>query len=243
VFLPQEERIMNGLGERIKEKRLQAGLTQEELAERIHTTRQTVSNYELGNSEPRLDAVSDIAEALGCRPAELIGDAELSRGSNRYLIVSAALLAAELVILLFIDPALRRHTSMSYDGSLSLISFFVVQNILMLLLGFFLVLFYFDISGRKHPELPSALKIVMLIAAAAIAFLLIWAFCDFLRAFILFKTHTGGEFSWSSSPVSNILMQPLYGVFFSTFAYRLLAVLIGALYGIPDWKQALKRAG
>lgn len=39
-------------------------MTQEELAAKIYTTRQTVSNYEKGRSEPDLETIKRIAEAL-----------------------------------------------------------------------------------------------------------------------------------------------------------------------------------
>lgn len=39
---------MRDIGKNIKELRCARGLTQEELAERLHVTRQTVSNYETG---------------------------------------------------------------------------------------------------------------------------------------------------------------------------------------------------
>lgn len=41
---------MRDIGKNIKELRRARGLTQEELGERLHVTRQTVSNYENGVS-------------------------------------------------------------------------------------------------------------------------------------------------------------------------------------------------
>ena len=43
---------MRDIGKNIRAARVRRGLTQEELAERLHVSRQTVSNYETGRSRP-----------------------------------------------------------------------------------------------------------------------------------------------------------------------------------------------
>ena len=52
------------IGENIKTIRQSKNMTQEELAAKIYTTRQTVSNYEKGRSDPNLETIERIAEAL-----------------------------------------------------------------------------------------------------------------------------------------------------------------------------------
>ena len=52
------------IGENIKAIRQSKNMTQEELAAKIYTTRQTVSNYEKGRSDPDLETIRRIAEAL-----------------------------------------------------------------------------------------------------------------------------------------------------------------------------------
>ena len=41
-----------GFKERLKEKRLEAGLTQAELAEKVSVTARTIQNYEMGSRKP-----------------------------------------------------------------------------------------------------------------------------------------------------------------------------------------------
>lgn len=41
---------MTKIGRNIREQRMKKGLSQEELAERLYVTRQTISNYETGVS-------------------------------------------------------------------------------------------------------------------------------------------------------------------------------------------------
>lgn len=45
----------------LKSCRTRLGMTQEQVAEQLHTTRQTVSNYETGRSQPDLDTLVRLA--------------------------------------------------------------------------------------------------------------------------------------------------------------------------------------
>ena len=44
---------MTKIGRNIREQRMKKGLSQEELAERLYVTRQTISNYETGVSQTK----------------------------------------------------------------------------------------------------------------------------------------------------------------------------------------------
>ena len=55
---------MRDIGKNIKDLRSRAKLTQEELAEKLFVTRQTVSNYENGKSRPDVDMIVRIGEIL-----------------------------------------------------------------------------------------------------------------------------------------------------------------------------------
>ena len=73
------------IGERIKEKRVEAQLTQEELAKKINSTKQTIYKYEnnIITSIP-IEKVTLIANALGVLPMELMGwDKEWITKANR----------------------------------------------------------------------------------------------------------------------------------------------------------------
>ena len=63
------------LGDNIKRLRCAAGLSQEELAGRLHVVRQTVSKWEKGLSVPDADMLIALAGALGSSPEELLGSA------------------------------------------------------------------------------------------------------------------------------------------------------------------------
>ena len=53
------------IGQRIKEVRKSAGLTQRELAEKSGTATGTIQQYELGKRQPRIEQLQAIASALG----------------------------------------------------------------------------------------------------------------------------------------------------------------------------------
>lgn len=55
---------MSKVGKNIRKQRIQQGMSQESLAEKLHVSRQTVSNYENGKSYPDIDMLVNIAEAL-----------------------------------------------------------------------------------------------------------------------------------------------------------------------------------
>ena len=63
-----------GFKERLKEKRVEANLTQVELAKKAGVTARTIQNYELGNRKPvHVEVVQKIADALGTTTEYLLG--------------------------------------------------------------------------------------------------------------------------------------------------------------------------
>ena len=101
-----EVKEMRDIGKNIRELRCAKGLTQEELGERLHVTRQTVSNYENGRTRPDIDMLLDIAAALDTDSNSLLygtPQMENRRREYRRLAVSAG-----LFLILFICYKLLR---------------------------------------------------------------------------------------------------------------------------------------
>ena len=65
---------MKQIGARIRVLREKQGLTQQELADRLQVTRQTVSNYEIGRSQPDLEMLEQLANVLNVDVAVLLGN-------------------------------------------------------------------------------------------------------------------------------------------------------------------------
>lgn len=64
-------------GEKLKRYRLQAGLTQEELAARCGMQKQSISRYEKSAREPNIRIASSLAKALGVSLDSLISNLDL----------------------------------------------------------------------------------------------------------------------------------------------------------------------
>ena len=63
---------MPSLGEAIRLARVKSGMTQDELAAQLNTTKSAISKYELGKREPNLEQLSKIAIALGVTVSDLV---------------------------------------------------------------------------------------------------------------------------------------------------------------------------
>ena len=76
----------------IRSLRKRAGLTQEELAQRLYVTRQTVSLWELGKTRPDVETLQAIADCLGVDLLQVLYGPEqtAAQGTTRRLIVWAA---------------------------------------------------------------------------------------------------------------------------------------------------------
>lgn len=59
------------IGSFIRELRKEKGITQEELAEAMNTSRRTISRWETGSNMPDLDMIPEIAEFFGISISEL----------------------------------------------------------------------------------------------------------------------------------------------------------------------------
>lgn len=80
------------LKDTIKKLRIQQGLSQDELAERVHVVRQTVSKWERGTSVPDADSLVALARALGVSAAELLGESAMAEKEPRDLAWETSLL-------------------------------------------------------------------------------------------------------------------------------------------------------
>ena len=63
---------MNKIANNIKKYRQKQKMTQDELAEKLNVTRQAVSNWETGKTQPDIDTLAQIAEVFDISIEELI---------------------------------------------------------------------------------------------------------------------------------------------------------------------------
>ena len=95
---------MNSFDNNLKRLRISRNLKQEELAEQMNVTRQTISGWETGRRQPDLDTLKQLAEVLDADIHELIyGDkpGEYPKYQKRYITQTATFGATFMILLLF----------------------------------------------------------------------------------------------------------------------------------------------
>lgn len=113
-------------------------MTQDQLAQRLFVSRQTVSNYETGKSNPDIDMLVHIAEVFETDVNRLIYGPPVQQDRKRAWIVLAALAAVTLILGVFtawFTPFAKAHTQETFDASLSYLNAFLVQPVFCILLG------------------------------------------------------------------------------------------------------------
>ena len=92
---------MRDIGKNIKDLRILAKLTQEELAGKLFVTRQTVSNYENGKSRPDVDMIVKIGQILNADANTVIygipKEMDKTEKYRRVLILTAILLVSSVL--------------------------------------------------------------------------------------------------------------------------------------------------
>ena len=86
------------LNQNIKTVRKNKGFTQEDLANRLHVTRQTISKWEKGYSVPDADMLAKLAEEMEVSVGELLGAEEISSEKNDALADQLARINEQLSI-------------------------------------------------------------------------------------------------------------------------------------------------
>lgn len=79
--------MMKPFGETLRRLRMEKGLSQQQLADRLHVERSSFSNWEAGRRMPDAAMISQVAEALGVDAAVLLSAAESPDESPNVLLV------------------------------------------------------------------------------------------------------------------------------------------------------------
>lgn len=85
--------VQKMLSENLKRKREELDMMQSEVARRINVTRQAISNWECGRTEPNIEMLGKLAKLYGCSKIELIEgrkpDFELKLSSDEMVFLEA----------------------------------------------------------------------------------------------------------------------------------------------------------
>lgn len=92
---------MTEFARNLKQARLNAKLTQEQLAEKLHVTRQSVSGWELGRTEPDFETAGRLAEVFGTNVSSLLGEEKPPYPRFQKQFVIGFAVCAGLLLLIF----------------------------------------------------------------------------------------------------------------------------------------------
>ncbi len=162
---------MRDIGKNIKSLREEKKLSQNQLAERLFVTRQTVSNYETGRSRPDVEMLARIADALDVDANTVIYGIEPSpeQRKERKKLAIAFLITLVLGLIWFIfTPLAKAYTHMYYATFPQLLLQFIVLPSLLLVLGWtvmqsFHVFFCAKRLNGKHVRLLRGILLITLL--------------------------------------------------------------------------------
>ncbi len=174
---------MNVVGKNIKKLRISQGMTQEELAEKMFVTRQTISNWENGKSQPDLETLSNMSSLFAVDPSVLIYGVKKAypRFQKKYVIVAAISLCIVIltVILEFtLYPKLVDNFLFMYYGAFELTLYsMAVRSLGFLALGVFLVSLF---SLWVDTRLEKNVRIVILIIGILLLVFSLWLLIELI---------------------------------------------------------------
>lgn len=114
---------MANVGKNIRNMRTQNKMTQDELAEKLFVSRQTVSNYETGKSNPDIDMLVKIAEALNTDVNILIFGIPTPPGKKREYLKLIISISITILLGIFIGiagPWLKIYTGDTFHVGLNI---------------------------------------------------------------------------------------------------------------------------
>lgn len=166
----------------IRAHRIACGMTQDELAARIFTTRQTISNYETGRSKPDYETIGKIAEALGVSGEALLYDIGGRRKKLRLWLVMG------IAVFVFLLMSSLRHSALIVSRSTGAYLTYGQGYITIVIpavcwaLGWGLVRFY-ELYVHKNELHIGRSRALLAALAIVMAGWLLWAFIEMAQVY------------------------------------------------------------
>lgn len=105
------------VGRRVAGVRSARGLSQEALADRLHVSRQTVSNWERGKTLVDVQSLATMADELGCPLSELLGEEQLQAAREGTKAARRELKIIYVVLALLWVPAIALDLTERVSGA------------------------------------------------------------------------------------------------------------------------------
>ena len=106
--------IMRDIGKNIRQLRIQKNMTQDELAQKLFVTRQTVSNYETGKSKPDVEMLERIAQMLDTDILTVIYGSQPKKNPGVVVACGAAVMMGFLLLIANVQ-AQKRNAIQSFE--------------------------------------------------------------------------------------------------------------------------------
>ena len=179
--------------ERLRELRIQHNMSQEQLAEQLHVTRQTVSKWEQGINQPDIYTLKQYSQIFGITLDELVGDAPQStstadkhrKACKTLLLISTAFYIFCVIAIFIIYRFLQDTTPAHYNDASEIDRYGNKAEVLLHLLSFtvfYAIVLFVYIIGKKNLGTPLlnlentafivVLSIVLAIPVGYLAFVL-----------------------------------------------------------------------
>ena len=253
---------MRDIAKNIRLLRISKNMTQDELAEKLFVTRQTVSNYETGKSRPDVDMLVKISEILETDIQQVIYGPEpvkLTKDVKR-LIIGAAITLVLLITLEILSPIVKEYQRRTFLAGWSYLLHGAVRPLAWLTGGWTLSHLLGMALKKKpldYPWVKYVRRTVLALAAAWIGIVAVFAVVMTVDGY-LYRNHIRGyweETTYTANGVTQTTQSwrnlPLptpgwFNTIASTLAiwgvqYPLIQPLIGAalwLLGFPKAKQS-----
>ncbi|MBQ3547403.1 MAG: helix-turn-helix transcriptional regulator [Clostridia bacterium] len=189
---------MTSIGKNIKQIRIKNNMTQEELAAALFVTRQTISNYETGKSNPDIDTIIKIAELFEVDANTVIYGLPLDAHQKRNR--SWAISTGIFLVVLFIADFLLHTFFEQYNDyylfpppvnilkfSLFPLTFFVCGFYAMHIIGLFTPIKPFNNLAAKITRI--IVFIIILVFAVGTLYYAAFSICTFLEHYLNLNIH------------------------------------------------------
>lgn len=215
---------MAEVGKNIKRIRKEKNLTQDELAERLHCTRQTISNYENGKSEPCIELLIEIAKVLEVEINDLIYGFKKKEDRGRQKGRAVTALAAAGMLLAVIEiltPFAKQYGWKHFELAPVYLLQYVLRPFGLVLLGWGIAEAGKVFAGiriwESRPERVVRIVRILFYMSAAIltvfAVLALWTAVDLTYIWCLSERMMKLQGSFNSSTVPRLMPGWLQGFF------------------------------
>lgn len=163
---------MRDIGKNIKLLRVKRNMTQDELAEKLFVTRQTVSNYETGKSRPDIDMLENISQALEVDVYEVLYGLPRTplKPDAGNLVIGGILTGVFAAACMILAPIAQRMYTNTYGFGILLAVEGLIEPLTWLCLGWTMALLMAMALKRE----PLKYRWVSVIRRGLVAVLILW---------------------------------------------------------------------